>query len=72
MYLASPKGRQPATPFKMIEMAANKVVFENPEHDFPQRIIYEREGDTLTARIEGTQNGEPHHQQWSWQRENPQ
>jgi hypothetical protein len=32
--------------------------FENPEHDFPQRIIYRLEtGDALYARVEGTENG---------------
>ncbi len=46
-----------------------KVVFENPEHDFPQRIIYER-GDegSLGARIEGIQNGKASSSKWTWQR----
>jgi hypothetical protein len=70
VYLASPKGRQSPTPFKMIEITENKVVFENPDHDFPQRVMYERAGEKLTARIEGTRNGENHHQQWTWTREN--
>ena len=33
------------------------MVFENPKHDFPQRIRYRLKGDTLHARIEGTING---------------
>ena len=35
-----------------------EAVFENPEHDFPQRIIC-RLGDdgSLNARIEGKRNG---------------
>ena len=34
------------------------VAFENPEHDFPQRVIYRKRGtDSLIARIEGTMNG---------------
>ncbi|MGH8854313.1 MAG: hypothetical protein ACREWI_08545 [Telluria sp.] len=33
-------------------------MFENPAHDFPQRIIYRRVGDTgLHARIEGKGKG---------------
>jgi hypothetical protein len=33
-------------------------VFENLEHDFPQRIIYRRNQDgSLTARIEGDRGG---------------
>ncbi|MCB0356714.1 MAG: hypothetical protein KDD40_06885 [Bdellovibrionales bacterium] len=36
-----------------------KVIFENPEHDFPNKIIYmlERE-NRMIARIEGIQNGQ--------------
>ena len=38
--------------------SANEVVFENPQHDFPQRIIYTlKDGGRLTAAIEGTKNG---------------
>ena len=34
------------------------VVFENPQHDFPQRIIYRLEKDgSLLARIEGVNQG---------------
>lgn len=69
VYLASPRGR-PATPFKMIEMMGTRVVFENTSHDFPQRIIYERKGDQLTARVEGEVDGEARHSQWVWSLQN--
>jgi hypothetical protein len=37
---------------KVVE--ANRVIWENPTHDFPQRILYTRAApDTLVARIEG-------------------
>jgi hypothetical protein len=37
---------------KVVE--TNRVIWENPTHDFPQRIIYTRVAtDTLVARIEG-------------------
>jgi hypothetical protein len=37
---------------KIVE--ANRAVWENPTHDFPQRILYTRAAaDTLVARIEG-------------------
>ena len=55
-YIAKPSG-QPEATFKMASKASNTIVFENPTHDFPQRISYKREGDTLTARVEGTMNG---------------
>jgi hypothetical protein len=35
-----------------------KAVFENPAHDFPQRVIYDlSQSDRLDARIEGAQDG---------------
>jgi Domain of unknown function (DUF6265) len=69
VYFASPSGR-PATPFTAIDVAARRVVFENASHDFPQRIIYEgsASGDTLTARIEGSENGRSHSMSWTWTR----
>lgn len=67
-YWASPRGR-PATPFRMIEMRDQRVVFENREHDFPQRIIYSLGNDgSLHARIEGIQGGKSLSEEWTWQR----
>jgi len=34
------------------------VVFENLQHDFPQRVGYKRDGDALLAWIEGPRNGQ--------------
>ena len=50
-YRASPQGR-PAVEFKLVEVTDRRVTFENLTHDFPQRIIYERSGETMIARIE--------------------
>jgi hypothetical protein len=55
---ASPGGRFPATEFTMIEQEGQRAVFANPDHDFPQRITYRREGDRLHAEIEGAEAGE--------------
>jgi len=67
-YLASPNGRT-ATPFCAIEIGDSRVLFENREHDFPQRILYWREGeDRLHARIEGTIGGEKRSEEWLWSR----
>ncbi len=53
-YVAHPKARTPGTEFKLVRLSEMKAVFENPQHDFPKRIIYRRNADgTLTARIEG-------------------
>ncbi len=56
-YIAQPGGRPP-TQFLSTTVSEREVVFENPQHDFPQRVIYRRgEGGTLLARIEGLRNG---------------
>ena len=66
-YLASPGGRCPPTSFELTQISGERVVFENLNHDFPQRIIYWRDADgTLHARIEGERNGQPRHIEWSW------
>ncbi|HNP64713.1 MAG TPA: DUF6265 family protein [Woeseiaceae bacterium] len=55
---ASPSGQATAT-FKLIETGEYSVVFENPDHDFPQRILYRRDDDRLSGRVEGVSNGKP-------------
>lgn len=57
-YTAKPSG-QPEASFKLIRAGAREAVFENPAHDFPQRIIYRlKEDGSLQARIEGVSNGQ--------------
>jgi hypothetical protein len=65
-YLSMPGGRSPATPFPLKELSGSRVVFENPAHDFPQRIIYWKDGNDLRARIEGTMNGKAGSEEWRW------
>jgi hypothetical protein len=56
-YVAKPSGQAEAS-FKLIRHSDKEAVFENPQHDFPQRIIYRLQPDgSLLARIEGTNNG---------------
>lgn len=50
--VAAPSG-QATTTFRLEAQSPGRVVFQNLEHDFPQRIIYRRDGDKLHARIEG-------------------
>jgi hypothetical protein len=54
-----PKGMRSVS-FAPKTIARNRAVWENPTHDFPQRILYTRVADdTLVARIEGrTPSGE--------------
>ena len=57
-FVARPRGNTDETSFKAIRLIDREVVFENPEHDFPQRIIYRlTPSGVLAARIEGVENG---------------
>jgi hypothetical protein len=58
-YVAKPSGQAEGT-FTSVRASANEVVFENPTHDFPTRIIYQRRPDGgVTAAVEGMMNGQP-------------
>ena len=67
--LASPAGR-PEIEFEMTETGNNKVVFENAKHDFPQKITYQRNENTMHVRIEAVDNGRTRKIEWTWQRKN--
>jgi hypothetical protein len=43
--------------FRLVRQSESEVVFENPAHDFPQRILYTKSAEGLAARIEGTDKG---------------
>jgi hypothetical protein len=46
------------TTFRVKEITATSVIYENPLHDFPQRVIYRRTGPgALLGRIEGVEKG---------------
>lgn len=66
-YFAMPGGK-PATEFKMKEMGAQRIVFENTALDFPQRILYWRDGEALMARTEGTRGGKDLSEEWRFTR----
>jgi len=57
VYIALPSRQKEAT-FVATSIGDRAVTFENPAHDFPQRILYQAVGETgLAARIEGQRNG---------------
>ena len=57
-FVAHPSGQQQAA-FPLVRSGPGELVFEDPAHDFPQRVIYRLvEPDQLHARIEGKLNGE--------------
>jgi hypothetical protein len=43
-----------------------RVVFDNRAHDFPQRVIYWRDGEALHARVEGLVRGTLESEEWQW------
>ena len=57
---------QPAAAFRLIRSGPREAVFENPAHDFPQRVIYRRDGDRLTGRIEGVTGGRDQAIEWHY------
>ena len=56
-YVSRPSENSGDTDFRLVKWSANEAIFENLQHDFPQRIIYRRDGDKLNARIEGPSGG---------------
>lgn len=57
VYEAQP-ARQGKAEFRAVPPFSPEVVFANPAHDFPQRVIYRRVADSLLARIEGMRGGQ--------------
>lgn len=52
-FVALPSGQKEAA-FQIVSLSAIEAVFENKEHDFPQKITYARQPDgSLLAAIEG-------------------
>lgn len=52
-YIADVKHNPAPVKFKMTSLNDYEAVFENPEHDFPQKITYRLEEGILHATIEG-------------------
>lgn len=62
-YVAQPGGASP-TAFVLTGAGTMRAVFANAENDFPTRVIYQRDGDVLTARIEGEIDGRARSMEW--------
>ena len=56
VFLPQPQGGTRVS-FPIKDSFGGKFTFENLQHDFPQRIIYEKKGQLLLAAIEGTLKG---------------
>lgn len=58
-----------AVPFLLTSSSGDHLVFENPEHDFPQKISYSFFGnDSLVAEISGDAKGKQQPQQFPMKR----
>lgn len=63
------KGNEGRTDFKLITSANNTFVFENKQHDFPQRITYQNKGkNELLAWIEGEIGGKKRKMEFPYQK----
>lgn len=52
-YVANPNGNCPQTDFKLTRLSDQEAVFENPEHDYPKRVIYRKNAaGSLEASID--------------------
>ncbi|MFI5212203.1 MAG: DUF6265 family protein [Ignavibacteria bacterium] len=52
-YIADVKHNPAPVSFRLTSVSDTSAVFENPAHDFPQKITYLLEGGSLHAFIEG-------------------
>lgn len=67
-YFAEPEG-QGVTVFPVVASGPDRVVFEQArDDDFPKRIVYERDGQALNARIEGVIGGEERIVRWRFRK----
>ena len=65
-YIAQPGGRAPVA-FRLVRHDESSATFENAEHDYPQRIRYQRFGRSLVATISSIDgSGE---RSWSFRRQ---
>jgi len=56
--------------FKLVSTKDKIYIFENKEHDFPQRIVYENQGKKeMLASIEGELNGKSRKSEFRYKRQ---
>ena len=57
-YIAKPANAKTETPFKLTSLKNREAIFENPQHDFPQRIVYKLTAkDSIAVRVEAEKDG---------------
>ena len=65
-FIAKPKDAAAPTYFPLVSRGATELVFENRDHDYPQRIRYWRDGDVLMAEISLADGSKP--MRWRYER----
>jgi hypothetical protein len=56
VYTAIPSGQEKAS-FTLAGGAEGEFIFENKEHDYPQRVMYKTQDGSLLASIDGSLKG---------------
>jgi hypothetical protein len=67
-YIATIRGQNNDKPvtFKHNDTIEKQLVFENPKHDFPQKIVYSKIAkDSIIIQISGIQQGKPSSERFS-------
>jgi len=67
-FIAMPSG-QPEAVFRLKDYdgRTRRLTFENPEHDFPQRVIsWDKGNGVIGAKIEGRTGGRPRSAEWTY------
>ncbi|KMQ65278.1 hypothetical protein ACM39_16475 [Chryseobacterium sp. FH2] len=70
-YIPTVRNQNEGLPVRFVAKAIseNQLVFENPQHDFPQIIAYTKiTSDSLIAEISGTKNGQKRNQTFPMKR----
>ena len=73
VYAVSPNGLRAAefierpgvAPSDLRDAPPREIVFENPQHDYPQRIAYRRTGDGLAATVSLLDGGRASEYSWT-------
>jgi hypothetical protein len=67
VFLPQPQGGERVS-FPLKDSFGGRLTFENKEHDFPQRVIYEQKNKELLASIEGTYKGKQEREEYLMRR----
>lgn len=71
LYIATVEGQNKgkSVTFKLTQATQKQLIFENPKHDYPQKIVYRQiTKDSLVAEISGMQQGKPSSEQYPMKR----